>query len=465
MEFLKKFWTTLVALAALGGLLAYILLVDAKKPASNDKTKEKVFSLEKATIKEIALARAQEPLKLTKDGATWKLSEPMVLAADQGMVDILLTNVETIDITRVVDEKPASVKDFGLETPTLKVSVVGGTGTQLLEVGEKTVDGTSYYARRPGEPRVFIVPAHMIGTFDKKVFDMRDRSVMHLKRSEARQVDLKGPRTDFTLVRDDKGDWAFARPSQTRASKWGVDALLVSFENLLYDSIEHEDAKDKELKAFGLDKPVWRAAIQMADGTVKVLEVGKLKTPGAVTDPSASPNPYNDKYWGREGSRGLVGTVNGSIVSDMTKASSSTRMKYLLDFPALEVTSVEITSDGKKRSYTRSVAKDSAGVDVRTWKQTAPEAKDVETKTVEDALFDVTSTEIQEFIDTPGPLAAYGLDTPAARVNLTFENRAPGWFEISLRNDEVYARRDNDTAVFRLAGKAKDVLERFRTKL
>jgi hypothetical protein len=239
----------------------------------------------------------------------------------------------------------------------------------------------------------------------------------------------------------------------------------VSFENLLYDEIENEDAKEKDLRAFGLDKPVWRAAIQMADGTTKTLEVGKLKTPGAVTDPAAAPNPYNDKYWGREASRSLVGLVNGSIVADMSKAKSSVRMKYLLDFPALEVTGIEITSDGKKRTYLRSVTKDAAGVDVRTWKQTSPESKDIDTKTVEDTLFDVTSTEIQEFFDQPAPAAAYGLDTPSVRVELTFENRGPGWFEIGLRNGEAYGRRDNDAAIGRLADKAKDVAERFRTKL
>jgi hypothetical protein len=465
MEFLKKFWTTLAAIAALGGLLAYILVVDAKKPAGSDKTKEKVFSLEKAKLKEVTLSRPQEEIQLQKDGASWKIAVPAVLAADQGMVDIILTGVETIDISDTVDEKPASVSNFGLDQPSLKVSAVGEGGRQQLEVGTKTPDGTSYYARRTDQPRVFLVPSHMVGTFDKKVFDLRDRSVLHLKRDHARQVDLKGPGTDFTLTRNEKGDWTFARPVQTKASKWGVDALLVSFENLLYDAIENEDAKDKDLKAFGLDKPVWRAAIQMADGTVKTLEVGKLKTPGSVTDPSAAPNPYNDKYWGREGSRGLVGLVNGSIVNDMSKASSSTRMKYLLDFPALEVTGVEVTSDGRKRTYVRSVTKDGAGVDVRTWKQTSPETKDVETKTVEDTLFDVTSTDIQEFIDTPGPPAAYGLEVPAVRVELTFENRGPAWFEIGLHNGEAYGRRDNDAAVGRLAAKGKDVAERFRTKL
>ena len=69
-----------------------------------------------------------------------------------------------------------------------------------------------------------------------------------------------------------------------------------------------------------------------------------------------------------------------------------------------------------KHAYARSTAKDKDGVDVYKWKRTAPDAKDLDTNKVQDALFAVGGVEVQEFVDSPrragdlrpGPPAAQG---------------------------------------------------------
>jgi len=71
---------------------------------------------------------------------------------------------------------------------------------------------------------------------------------------------------------------------------------------------------------------------------------------------------------------------------------------------------------------------------------------------------------VQEFLDTPGPDAAYGLDAPAATVTLKREQGKPA---VSLRfgkkDAAAYARRPGDAAVLKLdSAKVDEALKAFK---
>jgi hypothetical protein len=171
------------------------------------------------------------------------------------------------------------------------------------------------------------------------------------------------------------------------------------------------------------------------------------------------------KHYARDGSRNMVGVIAPTVPDDLAKAATNLRSKYLLDFPALEVTAFTVHAGGQKTAYVRSATKAATGSEERTWTRTPTIPKALETKAIEDALFDVTSTDVEQFIDKPGPLAQYGLDAPEIRVELEFENKAPGWFEVGQKGGYTYGRRDNDAAVLKLANKGALVLQKFKSEL
>jgi Domain of unknown function (DUF4340) len=116
------------------------------------------------------------------------------------------------------------------------------------------------------------------------------------------------------------------------------------------------------------------------------------------------------------------------------------------------------------RTYARSSSKDKDGVDVYKWKRNAPDAKDVETNKVQDALFLLGGAEAQEFVDTPAGLEAYGLAPPTLKVTLTYEggSRPPAWIEIGKKDGAAYARRAGDTAILKLdPAKADEIIKSF----
>lgn len=449
----SPFLKTYLALGVLAGLGAYIYFVESKREDRADKPKEKVLSFDKAKVEELAMAAAGEPevrLQAAKKGGGWRLSTPFAAPADQGEVDSVLSSLENLELDEVVADSPGDLAQFGLASPrsTVSVRVQGASEPLKLLVGDKTPDGGSLYAKLPTQPRVFTLPAYLETSFTKKPFDLRDRSVLHVKRDAVKTLEATGPEGSYALARDDKGEWSFTGPVATRAGRWSVDGLLGTLEGLRMESIAAEEAQD--LKAFGLDKPVRTVTLGLGEGGRKRLEIGS--------------RAGENKHHAREAGSRLVAVIPGAVVDDLAKGMNELRAKRLLDVATYEVQGIEVETAGTRRLYTRSSEKDKEGLDIYKWKRTAPEAKDLETTKVQDALFLIGGLEVQEFIDAPDGPEAYGLDKPAFKATLKYDQagKPPAWFEIGQKEGALYARRAGDNAVLKLdAAKGGELLKAF----
>ena len=433
------FLATYVAVAVLAALGAYIYFVESKREDKPEKVKAKVFALDKTKVEGLGLSAAgQEEVQLTRDEkGGWRMTAPVAVAADAGEADALVSSLEGLEMDEVVAEAPSDLAEYGLAAPrsTVRVRLRGTAEPLVLLVGDKTPDGSAVYARVPTAPRVFTVPAYVEASFTKKPFDLRDRSVLHLQRDAVQSLDIKGPEGAYALAKDEKGEWAIIRPLQTRAGRWSVDALVGALENLRMEAVAAEAAID--LRPFGLVPPRRTVAIGLAGGATRTLEVGN--------------SPSEGRHHVHVAGSPLVAIVPGAVVGDLAKGMGELRAKRLLEASTNEVDGLDIEAGGIKRVHARTSSKDEQGTDVHKWKRTAPDAKDLDTNKVQDALFAVGGLEVLEFIDAPGGPGVYGLDAPALRVTLRHAGgKPPSWFELGTKAGAYYARREGDAAVMKL---------------
>src|SRR4051812_46577930 len=117
--------STIALLVVLIGLGAYIYFVTSKMPDSGTATatKEKVFpGVEAGNIVEIVVkADNGDTTTLKKDGSIWNITMPVAARAEDMEVSQLTSNLNSLEITRVVDQNPTDLNQYGLQTPRIEV--------------------------------------------------------------------------------------------------------------------------------------------------------------------------------------------------------------------------------------------------------------------------------------------------------------------------------------------------------
>src|SRR5689334_25370402 len=116
-----RFVSTAALVLVFGGLLGYIYFLDNKAPDAST-AKEKPFASVKADdIEEVQIQAANDTTRLKKSGTTWSIVEPVQANADTGELSSITSSLSSFEVSRVVDDKPADLKGFGLEPPRIDV--------------------------------------------------------------------------------------------------------------------------------------------------------------------------------------------------------------------------------------------------------------------------------------------------------------------------------------------------------
>src|SRR5580658_10220678 len=162
-----------IVLAALGGVLYWSnrkQKADAAKPATDATATTKILSIPEDQIKEISLKKTgAEPtvLQMGADGK-WQMSAPKPLRADQDTVKSLVSSLATLNADKVVEDKAADLSPYGLNAPTLDVTVTKKDGkSQNLQVGDDEPTGGGAYAKLAGDAHVYAIASYVKTSIDK----------------------------------------------------------------------------------------------------------------------------------------------------------------------------------------------------------------------------------------------------------------------------------------------------------
>ncbi len=395
--------STLALLVVLVGLGAYIYFGGAKK-SSDQPPLEKVFaSLESGKIEELQVkSESGDATTLKKEGDAWKIVAPIAAPAADVESTGIANALADMDIARVVEENPADVKEYGLDTPRMQVDFKadGGKVSGKLLVGSKTATGGNLYIRRNDDKRVLLIALLHETTFNKSTFDLRDKSIVEFDRAKADGLDVNAGSNSFELKKVD-GDWKLTAPISARADGSAAEGLLSSVESALMKAVVSSSPTPADLKKYGLDKPQATVNVHLGSARASMLV-------GAKADDTT--------VYVRDASRPDVFTLEASTVDGFKKPVNDYRKKELFDFRAFSSTRVELTRNGQAVVFERVKAKDTQSPD--TWRRVSPNAADADREKVESFLSGLADIRATSFADKS---AKTGLNAPALTVLAKFE--------------------------------------------
>jgi hypothetical protein len=402
--------STIALLVVLLGLGSYIYFVTWNQPESGaEAAKERVFvALDADKIDEITVkAESGDTTTLKKADGMWQMTAPLTVKADDMPASALATNLSTLEITRVVDENPVDLKEYGLDSPRVEIEFKASgdkpyAGSHRLFLGGKSATGGDLFARRDADKRVILVPGYTDPIFNRATFDLRDKTLVAVDREKIERLDLSAgaPGTTSLQFARDGTDWKLTRPIAAVADYQAVDSLVSRLQTVAMKSIVAEPATPPDLKKYGFDKP--QATLTLtAGGTARSLIIGGKAT--------------GDDVYVRDSSKPLIATADGGLLKDLQKSTDDYRRKEIFAFRGFSTDRLEFTRDGQTIVFERVKAQ---GQTPEKWHRVTPNG-DPDAMGMENLLVKLETLRGASFVASA---ARTGLDKPSLTVYAKFED-------------------------------------------
>jgi hypothetical protein len=440
----------LALLVVFGGLVAYLYYVDAKKPVTPEgsEQKDKVFTIDAAKIDELTVKSSSGERSLvrkSKDG--WQLSAPTAARADESEVSGITSNLASLEVSSVVDEQPKNLDQYGLKHPRVEIAfkAQGDKNVRTLRLGGKTPTGGDMYAQRGGERRVLLVPAYVDATFDRKPFDLREKTVLKFDRDKVDHLEVTA--NDSTVGFTKNGlDWAIVAPVKARADFSAVEGIVTRLQSAHMTALESADAAD--LRQYGLDKPSASAVVGTGSSRATLL-IG-------------STAEGKDGVFAKDASRPMVFIIGKDVADELKKGVNDFRRKDLFEFRPFNARRVEITrgAEALVLEKMKGTGKDAT----EKWRRVSPTAGDVDQTKTETLLSKFSNLRAQSFVEPHTPT---GLTSPVVTVHARFdETNKEERVTFGKVGSDVFAGRPDepgaarvDASEFDQAVKALDALK------
>ena len=420
--------TTIALVVVLAGLGAYIYFVTWKTPAEPASKLEKVFSgMEGDKVQEIQVKSEKgDVTTLKKENNSWQIVAPVMAKADESEASGVANALGQIEMTRVIDENPADLKDYGLVTPRIAIEfkAAGDKEPRRLLIGDKSPTGADLFAKRNDEKKVFLVPGFQETTFNKSTFDLRDKIVLKLERDKIDGVEVKAGDKTVQLAKD-KEEWKLTQPVQVRADYAAVEGLIGKLQTAAMKSIAADSATPADLKKYGLDKPAVTVDVELGSARATLLIGGKAE---------------ENTVYARDASKPAIVTVDSMLAEDLKKGADEYRRKDVFEFRPYNANRVEITRNGQTVVFEKVKGEGKDALD--KWRRASPNAGDVDKDKIDALLSRISNMRATSFV---GADVKTGLNAPAMTVVAKFdEGKKEDRVSFGKVDDKVYVSRPGE---------------------
>ncbi|MBI4575955.1 MAG: DUF4340 domain-containing protein [Planctomycetes bacterium] len=257
----EHLWVKREGSATLFGVKKDLLAKLEKDPAElRDRHVERISSW---SAQGLTIAAGGRTVRIEKDGADWKMKEPLEAAAEPKSVTDLLTALDGLEWKAVAAERAGDLAPYGLASPLATLTVVEGEGAERKE---KAVlfgqpDPARSYAKLPTEDPVYEVPSTFLSTITEGPLRYLARKVFDFSADKAVAVSATAGTRSTSFTRPEGGPWTAAGEATVPADPEAVASIVSRLSGLTAESYEAEDAPTPA--DYGLDAPTLSVAVTL----------------------------------------------------------------------------------------------------------------------------------------------------------------------------------------------------------
>lgn len=400
-----------------------------------------ILKLDTSTITGLDLEKkGEKPIVLVKaDSSEWKITEPQALRADQTVVSGMVSTLSSLNSERLVEDKAADLKQYGLHQPALQVEIAEKNNkTQKLLIGDDTPTGGAVYAMVAGDPRVFTMASYARTSLEKSLNDLRDKRLLTAKPDQVSRIELVRKNQVIKFGRN-KDEWQILKPKPLRADSSEVGELARKLTDARMD-LSSSGTTDAA-SAFARATPIATAKVTDESGTQE-LQVRKAQAGGK---PGAG--KPEDTYFAKSSIVDGIYKINPDLAQSLDKGVDDFRNKKVFDFGFGDPNRVELHIGSKALFLTRS------GED---WWQNG---KKMDAATVQSLVSKLRDLTADKFSDS-------GFSNPTIEVTVTSDDgKRVEKVQMAKFKDEYVAKREKDPSLYQLTSASVDDLQKISDEI
>lgn len=410
-------------LAALSGGVWWAKRHPQSNEATNVPASPKLADIPVAQIKEIDLKKRDgTTVVLQNQNGKWAITAPEALPADQDAASGVASALSPVTADNVVENNPKDLSQYGLNNPSLTVTIGEKNGkTQQLLFGDDVPAGSLVYARSGSDPKVYAVSSGVKTSLDKSANDLRDKRLLTFDTNRLTRLELASAKSAIEFGKDNQNEWQILKPQPYRADSFQVEELLRKLTDAKMDLSASADDTKKVAAAYASGQPVATVTVSDAAGT-QSLQIHKNK----------------DDYYASSSVVKGVYKVSSDLGKEVEKPLDEFRNKKIFDFGFTDPIKIDLQQGGSDKVYVRS------GSDWKLSNQTMDAGS---IQGVIDKLRDLSAT---KFVTS-------GFTTPELTIIVTSnDGKRVEKAEFAKVADGYIVRRENEPALYQLDGKSVD---------
>ena len=409
----------LVMLAALGGAVWWSERNPPPADSKGSTDSPKLVSLKEDDINRIEIVRRDEqPVVLQKDKSGWQMAQPKPLRVDTEAVSSVASTFAGLSWDRLIEEKAGDLNQFGLATPTVKVTA---NGKQTLLIGDEMPTGGNFYAKLEGDPRVFSILSGTKTSLDKSWKDLQDKRLLTVEDSKLTRVELTAKGQTVEFGKNAQNEWQMVKPRPLRADNWAVEELV-------------RKLKEARMDTTGSDADAAAAAGKFAGGT-RIAVANLTDASGTQT---LEVRKSGEDYYARSTVAEGIHKVANDLGEALNKGLDDFRQKKLFDFGFNDPTKIGVRNGATTYSFVKGGEK---------WWNNGKEMDATSVQSLIDRLRDLTAS---GFAET-------GMTAPTMEITVTSnDGKRNEKVLIAKAGDGYLAQRENEPSIYKLDAKVVD---------
>ncbi|MCY3738807.1 MAG: DUF4340 domain-containing protein [Gemmatimonadaceae bacterium] len=228
---------------------------------------KRALKFERGHARDLRIQGPGGTIEVARQEDGWQMKSPLETRGDEEEIRNILTKLSA-PVKEFVDDTPASLGDYGLDPPRLRVEVTTADGAaHTLWIGGGAESG--YYARSLSRASVFTVDSVLVDRLDEAASGLRFKHLLAFERKEVDRVEFAYPGRTVLCVREGMA-W-LAVPQQRPVNGIELDAILYNMEELRAEGFVSAQADGG---SYGLDPPRARIRVWAEEQLVGDLALG-----------------------------------------------------------------------------------------------------------------------------------------------------------------------------------------------